>query len=239
MHTETVGDPADPDLLCVLGWGNRLHHDNVRWLLETLATDSFVHAVEIPDVVTSFEREYLKPVRELAETLGAYRFVGHSTGGLIGAYLRDPAPEPTTRTYLSPWWGFAPELAGLPLSVVQRLPIARPLVPTGGTLAERRAAIGELATDRQLREGPDAAAPTFLREAGRAHAGLAAIEPDPSAVAFCTLTDPIVDPRRVGDRIAADRTVLYDGGHELFSSRSRAAHRETLRAVVRDGPDAR
>ncbi|SNR35933.1 alpha/beta fold hydrolase domain-containing protein [Halorubrum vacuolatum] len=238
MRTETVGDPTDPNLLCVIGWGNRLQHENVRWLVETLAADSFVHAVEIPDVVTSFEREYLDPVRELAETLGTYRFIGHSTGGLIGAYLRDPAPEPTTRTYLSPWWGFAPETTGPLLSLVQRLPISRPIVPTGGTREEKRAAIGELATDRQLREGPDAAAPTFLREAGRAHVGLAAIDPDPTAVAFCTLTDPVVDPRRVGDRIAADRTILYDGGHELFSSRSRTEHRKTLRAAVREGPDA-
>ncbi len=236
MRTETVGDPDDPDLLCVLGWGNRLDHANVRWLLETLATESFVHAVEIPDVVTSFEREYLEPVRELAAGLEEYRFVGHSTGGLIGAYLRDPAPEPTTRTYLSPWWGFAPESTGPLLRLVRRLPISRPVVPTGGDLGDRRAAVGDLATDRQLREGPDAAAPTFLREAGRAHAGLEGVDPDPEAVGFCTLTDPVVDPRRVGDRIGADRTVLYDGGHELFSSSTRTDHEETLRAVVRGGP---
>ncbi len=61
------------------------------------------------------------------------------------------------------------------------------------------------------------------------------MDPDPDAVAFCTLGDRIVDPRRVGDRVDAERVVLYDGGHELFSSPARDEHAETLRAVVREG----
>ncbi|OYR54083.1 alpha/beta hydrolase [Halorubrum halodurans] len=231
MRTETVGDPEDPDLVCLLGWGNRPDHENVRWLLETLAADSYVHAIEIPTVVSSFEREYLAPVREHVADLDEYRLVGHSTGGLIGAYLRG-SHAPATRTYLSPWWGMSPESTGPLLDAICRVPTRRSVVPAG---TADRDALGELATDRQLREGPDRAAPTFLREARRAQAGLARIDPDPDAVAVCTLTDPIVDPRRVGDRIPADRTVLYDGGHELFSSRSREAHAPTLRAVVREG----
>lgn len=233
MRTEPVGDPDDPDLVCVLGWGNGLDHANVRWLLETLATDSFVHAIEIPTVVSSFEREYLDPVRERVESLEEYRFVGHSTGGLIGAYLRG-THAPSTRTYLSPWWGMSPESTGPLLDAISRVPTRRSVVPTG---TADRDALGELATDRQLREGPSRAAPTFLREARRAQAGLGDVEPDPDAVAFCTLTDPVVDLRRVGDRVPAGRTVLYEGGHELFSSESRERHADTLRAVVRGGPD--
>lgn len=232
METETLGDPADPDLACVLGWGNRLDHENVRWLLETLAADSNVTAVQIPITVTDFEAEYLDPVRGVVADLAEdYRFVGHSTGGLIGAYLRGEH-APATRTYLSPWWGMPPETAGPLFDLVTRLPVSRQVVPTG---TADREALGALATDRQIREGPDRAAPTFLREAARAQAGLADVDPDPDAVAFCTLGDRIVDPRRVGDRVDAERVVLYDGGHELFSSPARDEHAETLRAVVREG----
>lgn len=234
MRTETRGDPADPDLVCVLGWGNRLDHENVGWLLDALAADSFVHAIEIPTVISSFETEYLEPVRERVADVGEYRFVGHSTGGLIGAFLRGPDHAPTTRTYLSPWWGMAPETTGPLLDAVCRLPTRRSVVPTG---TADRDALGDLATDRQLRESPSRAAPTFLREARRAQRGLRDLDPDPTAVAFCALTDSVVDPRRVGDRVSAGRTVLYNGGHELFSSASRTDHAETLRRVVREGPD--
>lgn len=233
METETLGDPADPDLACVLGWGNRLDHENVRWLLEALATDSHVTAVQIPITISDFEAEYLDPVREIVAGLDDdYRFVGHSTGGLIGAYLRGET-GPGTRTYLSPWWGMPPETAGPLLGLITRLPTSREIVPTG---TADREALGELATDRQIREGPTRAAPTFLREARRAQAGLADVDSDPDAVAFCTLADRIVDPRQVSGRVDADRVVLYDGGHELFSSTSRDDHLETLRAVVREGP---
>jgi hypothetical protein len=38
--------------------------------------------------------------------------------------------------------------------------------------------------------------------------------------------------------VPAERTVVYDGGHELFASRSRDDHLDTLLAVVDEGADA-
>jgi hypothetical protein len=228
MNRETFG-PADGDaLLVVLGWGNRLRHENVQWLVDALADEGYrVHCFELPVVITDFDREYLAPVRTVAEDLDSFRLLGHSTGGLIGAYV-DGA---TTKTYLSPWWGFPRDTEGPLLSLVTKLPTARQLVPSG---TASRDELGQLATDEQLADGPTRAAPTFLREARRAQRERPPI--DDEAVVFCTLRDQIVSVRAIGRSVAAERIRLYDGGHELFSSESRDRHRDTLRAVVADGP---
>ncbi|MFB6188736.1 MAG: alpha/beta hydrolase, partial [Halapricum sp.] len=55
---------------------------------------------------------------------------------------------------------------------------------------------------------------------------------------FCTLSDRVVSTRAIGDRLPSERIVLYDGGHELFTSRSREDHLDTLLAALEDGPDA-
>jgi len=61
---------------------------------------------------------------------------------------------------------------------------------------------------------------------------------DDDAVVFCSLSDRIVSTRAIGDRIDSDRIVLYDGGHELFSSRSREEHLDALLGALEDGPAA-
>jgi hypothetical protein len=230
MNHETFGADDDDALVLVLGWGNRIRHENVRWLVDAFVEDGYqVHCFELPDTITDFEEEYLEPVQTYVDDLDSFRLVGHSTGGLIGAYVEGA----TTTTYLSPWWGFPAADDGLLLSLVATLPISRPLV-SGGT--DSREAIGQLATDTQLEEGTDRAAPTFLREAQRAHANRPEI--DDSAVVFCTLEDEIVGIRAIGASVPAERIVLYDGGHELFSSRSRDEQLPTLLGVVSDGAAA-
>ena len=153
MNCRVTGD-GDQDLVFVLGWGNRLDHQNVEWLVDQFVADDYrVHAIQIPDFPVDFERDYVEPVRAYVEDLGTYRLVGHSTGGLIGAYL-DGAE---TTTYLSPWWGFPPENEGPLLSVVARLGVRTTFVPSG---VDGRA-IGELATDRQLSDVPSRVSPRF------------------------------------------------------------------------------
>jgi hypothetical protein len=229
MNRETFGSEDDQTVVLVLGWGNRIRHENVQWLIDAIVDDGYqVHCFELPVVITDFDREYLEPVASFVEELDSFRFVGHSTGCLIGAYI-DGA---TTTTYLSPWWGFPAELDGTLLSLVTKLPIARPVIPSG---TASRDEIGALATDRQLEEGPDRAAPTFLREAKRAQEQRPPIDDD--AVVFCTLRDQIVSVRAIGEAVTSDRVRLYDGGHELFSSPSRAAHLDALLSVVAAGPE--
>lgn len=233
MHREQYGPADGRDLVWILGWGNRLHHENVQWLVDAfVAADYHVTLFELPDVIGDFDAEYLDPVATFCDGLDSFRLVGHSTGGLIAAYI-DGAE---TITYLSPWWGFAEGEVGLDETIVTGLswlPLSSPLVPSGTATRE---AIGELATDRQLAEGPARAAPTFLREARRAQRDRPPI--DEEAVVFCTLSDRVVGTRAIGDAVSADRVVLYDGGHELFSSPSRDAHLDRLLAVVEDGPRA-
>jgi pimeloyl-ACP methyl ester carboxylesterase len=233
MNVEQYGPADGPDLVCVLGWGNRLHHENVRWLCDQFVGEGYrVHAFEIPVVITDFEREYVAPIDRYVADLEEFRLVGHSAGGLVAAYLGGAH----TTTFLSPFWGFPRGQVGVDdalLALVSRLPLDRPVLPSG---TARRDAIGELATARELREGPSRAAPTFIRESRQAHRDLPPIDED--AVVFCTLADPIVSTRAIGEAVPADRTVVYDGGHELFASRSRDEHVDTLLTVVDEGASA-
>ncbi len=232
MNCKQYGPEGGPDLVCILGWGNRLHHENVQWLLDQFTDEGYrVHAFEIPVVVTDFEREYVAPVDRYVDDLGEYRLVGHSAGGLVAAYL-----DGAQTTFLSPFWRFPEGQVGIDdalLDLVSRVPVAKPMLPTG---TASRSAIGELATERELRESPSRAAPTFIREARQAHRDLPPIDDD--AVVFCSLADPVVSTRAIGRAVPAERTVVYDGGHELFASRSRDEHLDTLLAVVDEGADA-
>jgi len=230
MDRETLG--SGDDLVVVLGWGNRLDHENVRWLLDRLADEYRVHAFRIPDAITDFEREYVRPVERYVADLDEWHLLGHSTGGLIGPYVAAAAStaDPITRTYLSPWWGEPPGRDGSLLDVLTRLPIARPILPAGLDDPEL---LGDLTTERQLADSPDAA-PTFLREARRAHEQLPPI--DDEAVVFCSLRDRVVSTRAIGERMPAARVRLYDGGHELFSSSSREERIDDVLAAVREGP---
>jgi hypothetical protein len=228
VRRQTFGD--GDDLVVVLGWGNRLDHENVRWLIDRLADEYRVHAFQIPDAISEFEREYVRPIERYVDDLGEWRIHGHSTGGLIGPVVAAATTPPTTRTYLSPWWGNPPERQGLLFDLLERLPVSRSILPGG---VDDRRLIGDLTTDDQLAKAPNAA-PTFLRETHQAHERLPPIHDD--AVVFCTLRDQIVSTRAIGERVPADRTYLYDGGHELFSSSSRDDRIEDVLAAVRDGP---
>jgi len=221
-----VSGPEEGDhLVCILGWGNRVHHEPVEWLIDQFVDAGYrLHAFEIPDVVTDFARQYVDPIQRYVEDLGEFRLVGHSTGGLIGAFVNGAM----TRTYLSPWWGF-PDDGGPGLSLAMKLPIERPLLPAGTT----KKALGAYATDRQLAEIPSKAAPTFLREADWAHRNRPPIDDD--AVVFCSLRDEIVGVRAIGRAVPSKRVVLYDGGHELFASKSRVDHVDTLLSVIESG----
>ena len=233
MQTEQYGPADGADLVWVLGWGNRLYHENIQWLIDQFVGEGYrVHGFQIPTVITDFEREYVTPVAEYVSDLPSFRLVGHSAGGLIAAYLEGAR----TATFLSPFWGFPRGQVGVDdalLGLVSRLPLDRAVLPSG---TATRSAIGELATDRELREGPSRAAPTFIRESRRAHRDLPPVDDD--AVVFCTLADRVVSVRAIGEAVPAERIVVYDGGHELFASRSRENHLDSLLAAVDEGASA-
>ncbi|MDS0280915.1 alpha/beta hydrolase [Haloarcula onubensis] len=217
------------DCLFVLGWGNRCRHENVGWLVDRLAERYRVHVAELPTHITDVEREWVAPLESYVADLDRADVLSHSAGGLAVAHL--DAPALNNRVYLSPWWGSDFPVPDAVFRSLTSLPIARPLLPFSDLEAE---ALGSLATDRQLADSPTAASPAFLGTVDRTQRRLPPAREE--AVAFCTLTDAIVDPRAVGRRLPADRVRLYDGGHELFSSPARTTLTETVLDTLERGP---
>lgn len=228
MRADVFGEGED-DLVFVLGWANKPEYDGLRWLIDRLVDAGYrVHALEIPRVISNFDAEYLGPVADYAAELDGYRLLGHSTGGLIGEFLDGP----TTRVYLSPWWGFHDDLRNPVVSLLMHLPTRRRLLP-----AEfEREDLGELASDLQVEEVPDRVAPTFLREAKRAQSRLPPFHED--TVVFYTPDDPVVSAEAIRQRTPAGNAVVYEGGHELFNSPARKDHIETLPATIDRGAEA-
>ncbi len=222
-------DDAVRDCLFVLGWGNRCRHETVQWLVDRLAERYRVHVAELPTHITDVEREWVAPLAEYAAGLDPFHVLSHSAGGLAVAHLE--AEGLGNRVYLSPWWGSDYPLPRFLFSALTSLPISRPVFPFSDL---EPGALGELATDQQVADSPTAASPAFLRAIDRAQQRLPPARDD--AVAFCTLTDAIVDPRAVGHRLPADRIRLYDGGHELFSSTVRERLTGTVLETLERGP---
>lgn len=230
MQPRVTNEDGDEDLVFILGWGNRHEHENVDWLVGQFADAGYrVHALQIPVFPGDFHADYVAPVRSYVADLDEFRLAGHSTGGLIAAYL-DGAE---TTTYLSPWWDFPPESKGALFSLVSKLGLDAKFIPSG---VDDRRAIGELATDRQLADVPETVSPRFIREASRGHEDRPAI--DDHAVVFCSLRDEVVSVRAIGEGADADQIQVYEGGHELFSSRRRDEYVDELLAAVDGGLDA-
>ncbi|AQL42049.1 alpha/beta hydrolase [Halorientalis sp. IM1011] len=231
MKLETFGDDGDDPLVFVLGWGNRPRFDGVRWLVDHLVEAGYrVDTLEIPRTITDFESEYLDPVQSHLDDLAEYRLLSHSTGGLITRYVADD--EPITRTYLSPWWGFHESLDNPVVSLAMKLPVSTPILPAKSDRAE----LGELATDEWYADAPDRAAPTFLREAKRAQERMPPFDTDDAV--FYSSTDTIVSPDAIEVQTPRENRIAYEGGHELFNSRSRDEHIEQVLAAVDAGADA-
>lgn len=233
METEQYGTEEGDNLVLILGWGNRLGHENVQWLIDRLTDDGYrVHAFEIPTIIEDFYEEYLTPVEQYVADLDSFRLVGHSTGGLIGAYVEGAETE----TYLSPWWGFRESdlpAGDLLLDLAGQIPTKEPVVPKEHWEHDE---LGDLTTEQEIADNPERLAPPFIASAREAQRHRPPIADD--AVVFCTLEEQIVSLSAIGAGVPADRTVLYDGGHELFSSPSRDEHLDTLLAVIADGAAA-
>lgn len=224
VRARRFGDPDDRDLLLLLGLGNRVRHAAVGWLAERLAADYRVHAVEIPDNGTDFERDYRNPVERYAAGLEAdYRLLSHSAGGLIAAHLSTDRP----RVYCSPWWGLAPGHAAL-ASVLARLPVTAPVIP----VPPDESALGTGAGVDTAGRETIWVSPAFVRAIRGAQNALAERPLRGGATVFCSLADRVVSLSAIGERAPADRVRLYDGDHEFFAGAGRSAVLAEVRAAL-------
>jgi len=232
MRHRVFNEDGSTDLVFVMGFGNRWTHQNIGWLIDTLTAadaDYRVHAFELPTNIADFKADWLEPVAEYVVDLEEYQLLAHSAGSLIAQAL-DGADN---HVYLSPWWGYGAAHSDLLLELVSKIPTSAPFLPRGET---SKHAIGDLATDHQLATGPAWVSPSFIRETRRAQADLLTIDHD--AVVFCSLRDPVIDLRPIGERVPPEHVVLYDGGHELFSSSVRTDYVDLLYDALAEGADA-
>ncbi|WP_246981959.1 alpha/beta fold hydrolase [Halorientalis marina] len=209
------------DLLLLLGWGNRLDGDNVRWFVDRLVDAGYrVHAAQLPTNGTDFEADYLDPVQEYrnGNALQLAPVVGHSTGGLVGPYL-----QPDGAVYCSPWWEFyGLKLRGMGFDLVRKLSTDRPLVP----IDFERSELGALVSDSEWASLPKRVSPGFVAAIHDAQERM----PDPGddARVFCSLRDTVVGLDGIGAAVDPEQVTLYDGGHELFASADRDAITDDL-----------
>ncbi|WP_121741324.1 alpha/beta fold hydrolase [Natronorubrum halophilum] len=230
MRHRIFNEDDENELVFVMGWGNRWTHENVSWLIGKLTDAGYrVHAFELPTNIDDFKADWLEPIAEYVVDLDGYQLLGHSAGALIAQAL-DGAEN---HVYLSPWWGYSEAYPALLVDAVSKLPTTLPCVPVGEM---DRETLGERATDHQIATTPRWVSPAFVRETRRGQEELLTIDHD--AVVFCSLRDPVVSLRPIGERVPAEHVVLYDGGHELFSSASRDRHIDTLLTALEDGAEA-
>ncbi|WP_049901340.1 alpha/beta fold hydrolase [Natrinema sp. J7-1] len=230
MRHRIFNEDGDEDLVFVMGWGNRWTHENVSWLIGQLTDAGYrVHAFELPTNIDDFKADWLEPIAEYVRDLGAYQLLGHSAGALIAQAL-DGADN---HVYLSPWWGYGENFPEPLLDAVSTLPTTFPCLPIGDLDED---ALGERTTDHQIETTPSWVSPAFVRETRRAQDELLTIDHD--AVVFCSLRDPVVSLRPIGERVPAEHVVLYNGGHELFSSAARDHYVDRLLAALENGSPA-
>ncbi len=221
MHVQRFGDDGDPDLLFVMGFGDRADGANERWFAHRLAAAGFrVHAVQLPVSVTDFDRAYLHPLRAYHDEVAPEAVVGHSLGGLVAAHL-----ETTARcVYLAPWWGlFGEKNLTWERWVVPRLPITTPLL----SIRTERDEIGELVTDEQWARLPKRVSPAFVTTVYRAQQRRPPVGDE--SVVFVSLRDTVVSLRAIGEAVSTEQIRLYEGGHQLYASADR---REATAAVL-------
>lgn len=224
METRTFSRSGSPTILFVMGYGNRLDGASERWFIERLTDAGYrVRAVALPTDIRDFDREYRRPVQQIHDEIEPAVVLSHSLGGLITAYLDTSADA----VYLSPWWGiFEGKLSAWERWLVPRLPIRARILPN----KTRREEIGANLSAADWNNIPNRLSPVFITEIYRAQQARPPISEE--AVIFVSPEDTIISLRAVGAAVSKEQLYLYDGGHQLFSTRDRQEAVETVLAVL-------
>lgn len=224
MDSRTFNPSGSPTILFVMGFGNRLDGANEGWFIDRLTDAGYrVHAIELSTDIVDFEQEYRRPVQRVHDEVEPALVLSHSLGGLIAAYLETPAHA----VYLSPWWGiYEGKISVWERWLVPRLPITARILPT----KPRREEIGTHLSATDWNHIPNRVSPVFITEIYRAQQARPPISED--AVVFMSLEDTIISVRAVGAAVRTDQIHLYDGRHQLFSTRDRHEAVKTVLAVL-------
>lgn len=224
MISQSFNESGEPTILFVMGLGNRVAGDNERWIIDRLTDAGYrVHAIQLPTEITDFEREYRVPVQRLHDERDPAVVLSHSLGGLVTAFLETSARQ----VYLSPWWQiYEAKVSSWERWLVPRLPIRARVLP----VKTGREEIGEYLPDEAWERLPKRISPAFITEIYRAQQARPPISD--TATVFVSLEDTIVSLRAIGAAVSPDRIYLYDGKHQLFSSRGRRAALDLVLAVL-------
>jgi alpha-beta hydrolase superfamily lysophospholipase len=225
MDSRTFNESGDPTVLLVMGLGNRIGGTDEGWLIDRLTGAGYrVRAVQLATDVADFEAEYRIPVQAIHDECDPAAVLAHSLGGLVAAYLDTPARV----VYLSPWWGICEaKVSAWEEWLVPKLPTRARILPT----KTRREEIGAHLPAADWDRIPERLSPVYLSEIRRAQRERPPISGD--AAVFVSLEDTVVSLRAIGAAVRPDRIHLYDGKHQLFSSRGRE---EAIKTVVAELP---
>lgn len=224
MDARVFNEAGAPDLLFVMGYGDRLDGDSERWFIDRLTGAGYrVHAVQLPVDGASFADAYRAPVQAYHDDHEPAAVVSHSLGGLVAAHLTTTVPQ----VYLAPWWGFHGEKhLTWERWLVPRLPVRARIL----SIRTDREELGELVTDEAWERLPKRLSPVFVTEIYRAQRRRPPIDGD--ATVFVSLRDTVVGLAAIGAAVPPDRIRLYDGGHQLYASACRAEATEAVLSAL-------
>jgi pimeloyl-ACP methyl ester carboxylesterase len=209
LPTRSFGGTDRPNVVIILGLGNRVRGVNEEWFCGRIARRGYrVTAIQLPTNGSSFTEDLLAPVQAIHDEVDPIAVLGHSLGGLVLAHLHTAAGT----VYCSPWWGFRPDQTSwLRAIVIRHLPIESRIVPVSIDTAAVGARMRSAAADAM----PSRLSPRFLAAVDSGQRTRPRISED--AEVFVCLADELVGVRPIGEAVSPQQVHLFGGGHEIFS----------------------
>lgn len=214
LPTRSFGRTDRPDVMVVLGLGNRVRGTNEEWFCRQIARHGYrVTGVQLPTNASSFAEDLVSPVQSIHDDIDPVAVLGHSLGGLVLAHLSTDSGA----MYCSPWWGFRPEQTSwLRVQLIRHLPSGWRIIP----VAIEPDAVGARMRSAAAEAMPSRLSPAFLAAVDSGQRTRPQI--GENAVVFLCLTDEIVGVRAIEKAVSPEQLELFEGGHEVFSVAGRA-----------------
>lgn len=214
-------DGGSKEMLFIHGYGGNLDQPGVRWTMERFKETGYtVTYVQLPTIISNFNKDILQPVQDVQSDLGPHVVVGFSLGGLTATYL----DRSIKTVYLSPFWGINDRWGIKGLGGVLKI-----LAGFNAPSLKRRFDIedaGPMAVEEDLLGIPERVDPRTIHEMHNAQVNMP--EPDPEDVVFYCPKDAVISIKAIEGRIIEKHT--FRGGHMFYLSRDR---KEIMKEVIR------